>query len=127
MCDDFYEGAYLPKNNNKILMCSNTLMNQSDFDNALQRQLILMYDNVRGGGRHDLNNCKHLACSEVRAALFNDQCKVKQSTVEMLRGSHEGEKLDAQKYCFRNIAVNHLKEKQRCADKSEQYIDYVFE
>ena len=87
----------------------------------------MLYDNVRGEGHHDLNNCKHLACSEVRASLFNDQCKVKQDFVELFRGSYEGEKLDAQKYCFKNLAITHLREKQRCNDKAEQYVDFVFE
>ena len=36
MCDDFYEGAYIPKNNS-IMLCANTLMRRRDFDNALAR------------------------------------------------------------------------------------------
>ena len=36
MCDDFYEGAYIPKDNN-IVLCANTLMRRRDFDNALAR------------------------------------------------------------------------------------------
>ena len=37
MCDDFYQGAYLPRNDDKILLCANTLMEEKDFNNALQR------------------------------------------------------------------------------------------
>ena len=36
MCDDFYEGAFIPKNNS-IVLCANTLMRRKDFDNALAR------------------------------------------------------------------------------------------
>ena len=45
----------------------------------------------------------------------------------MLRGSHQGEKFDAQKYCFKDLATEHLKEKSRCADKADHYVDFVFE
>lgn len=38
MCDDFYNGVFVPKdNNNKIMLCANTLMIKQDFDDALQR------------------------------------------------------------------------------------------
>ena len=57
------------------MLCANTMMKKRDFDNGLQRLLILLYDNVRGAGEHNLNKCKHLACSEVRASLFVDKCK----------------------------------------------------
>jgi tetraacyldisaccharide-1-P 4'-kinase len=36
MCDDFYQGAFLPIDN-KIMLCANTLMLKKDFDNALRR------------------------------------------------------------------------------------------
>ena len=36
MCDDFYEGAFIPENN-KIIICANTTMNKKDFDNAISR------------------------------------------------------------------------------------------
>lgn len=78
LCDDFYEGVYMP-DKNKILLCANTLMMRKDFDNAIARHLIFMYDYNRSKsveGAYDLNKCKHLACSEVRAALFTDHCKI---------------------------------------------------
>ena len=49
MCDEFVDGAYVPEQN-KILLCANTMMRKKDFDNGLQRLLVLMYDNVRGNG-----------------------------------------------------------------------------
>ena len=87
---------YLPEKN-KIMLCANTMMRRKDFDNALSRQLIFMYDHNRSlgsGGNYDLNKCKHLACSEVRAALFTDECKVHHSGLEMMRKAHGGEKSD---------------------------------
>ena len=87
---------YLPEKN-KIMLCANTMMRSRDFDNASSRQLIFMYDHNRSlgsGGNYDLNKCKHLACSEVRAALFTDECKVRQSGIEVARRGNSGEKSD---------------------------------
>jgi len=47
MCDDFYQGVFMPEQN-KIMLCANTLMNKTDFDNALVRQLVFLYDHNRG-------------------------------------------------------------------------------
>jgi len=47
MCDDFYEGAFIPEDR-QILLCANTLMKEEDFKNAIARQLIFMYDHTRG-------------------------------------------------------------------------------
>ena len=91
MCDDFYQGVYFPQDD-KIMLCANTLMNKPDFENAIHRQLIFMYDHKRGKGAHDLNKCKHLACSEVRAALFSNSCKTRASQV---MNSSQKEKFDA--------------------------------
>ena len=43
MCDQFYEGLYNP-NNNEIVLCANILMNKTDFENSIARQLVFMYD-----------------------------------------------------------------------------------
>ena len=94
MCNDFYEGVYIPETN-KIMICANTTMKKKDFDNSLTRQLIFMYDHNRSKGMHDLNKCKHLACSEVRAALFTDKCKVSQSKVEAFKTKNMEIKMDA--------------------------------
>lgn len=115
---------------NKIMLCANTMMMKQDFDNALARHLILMYDYNRSKsveGSYDPNKCKHLACSEVRAALFSDQCKIRKHAMEMFKNKNESEKFDAQKYCFKDLAITHLKEKAKCKDKANLYVDFVFE
>ena len=43
LCDHFLEGAYVPADN-KIMLCSNALVRRKEFDNALKRMLIKMYD-----------------------------------------------------------------------------------
>lgn len=66
LCDNFYDGAYIPSEE-KIILCVNTLTRQKDFNNAANRMLIKMYDHKRSEN-YNFDNCKHLACTEVRAA-----------------------------------------------------------
>ena len=75
-----------------------------------------MYDHNRSKGTTDLNNCKHLACSEVRASLFTDKCKVSLSFMD--NKTAQADKMDSQKFCFKNEAIKHLVEKQKCAEKA---------
>ena len=91
-----------------------------------------MYDHLRSNpdknpGAYDLQKCKHVACSEVRAALFSDRCKVKHRFTEIRPSSSKKEKLDAQMYCFKDQAIKHLKEKSKCSEKADKYVDFVFE
>lgn len=37
------------------------------------------------------------------------------------------EKLLANEFCVRELAIDHLKEKSKCAEKADRYVDYVFE
>jgi hypothetical protein len=45
----------------------------------------------------------------------------------MKNSSKAKEKLLANEFCVRDIAIEHLKEKSKCADKADRYVDYVFE
>ena len=45
----------------------------------------------------------------------------------MKNSSRAKEKLLANEFCVRDIAIEHLKEKSKCAAKAERYVDYVFE
>ena len=110
------------------MLCANTLVRKQDFDNAMKRMLIKMYDQARSEN-YKCDNCKHLACTEVRAALFHTQCNPKErSRMKIMSGSSRAkEKLLANEFCVRELAVEHLKEKNKCKEKAERYVDYVFE
>jgi hypothetical protein len=43
ICDHYMEGAYVPADN-KIMLCTNALSRRTDFDNAMKRMLVKMYD-----------------------------------------------------------------------------------
>ena len=71
-CDRFLQGAFLPEKD-EIIMCANVLTEKRDFQNAMKRQMIRLYDYKRSEN-YNFDNCKHLACTEVRAALFHSEC-----------------------------------------------------
>jgi inner membrane protease ATP23 len=127
LCEYFLEGAYVPVDN-KIMLCSNALYRKKDFDNAIKRMLIKMYDQKRTSN-YNCENCKHLACTEVRAALFHSQCNPKQrSRMKMIKSSKMAkEKLLSNEFCVKEVAIEHLKEKSKCAPKADRYVDYIFE
>ena len=66
------QGAFVPEAD-QIILCSNVLVDKKDFNNAMKRQLIKLYDYKRAEN-YSFDNCKHLACTEIRAALFHSQC-----------------------------------------------------
>lgn len=127
LCDHFLEGTYLAKDE-KILLCTNTLMRREDFDNALKRMLIKMYDTKRSQ-TYNADNCKHLACSEVRAALFSSKCNPKErNKLKIIKNSKSAkEKMLANEFCVKDLAISHLKEKTKCEAKADRYVDYIFE
>jgi hypothetical protein len=45
----------------------------------------------------------------------------------MKNSSKAKEKLIANEFCVRELAIEHLKEKTKCAQKADRYVDYVFE
>jgi hypothetical protein len=45
----------------------------------------------------------------------------------MKNSSKAKDKLLANEFCVRELAIEHLKEKSKCAAKAERYVDYVFE
>jgi len=63
------QGAFIPEAD-QIVLCSNVLVEKQDFNDAMKRQLIRMYDYKRSEN-YSFDNCKHLACTEVRAAIFH--------------------------------------------------------
>ena len=88
-----------------------------------------MYDYNRADKQYNPDNCKHLACSEVRAALFNSKCNIRDRKHfrKMVSDKTQQGKFLANEFCVKDLAIEHLKEKSKCKPKAERYIDYVFE
>ena len=112
------------------MLCSNTLIKKEDFNNAMRRHMIRMFDYKRSDN-YDCDNCKHLACTEVRAALFHSQCNPNEKATGMTpRGfptKGQRDRVDANEFCVKDVAIEHLKERQKCADKADRYVDYIFD
>ena len=87
-----------------------------------------MYDFNRSEN-YDCNNCKHLACSEVRATIFSSKCdaKMRSSRYNVFVGDDGTERDDAKDFCRKDLAVKHLSEKEKCAAKADRYVNYVFD
>ena len=113
-----------------MVLCANTLVDQQDFSNAMKRALIRLYDYQRSEN-YDFDNCKHLACTEVRSAQFDSTCNPREKTgsrLSKLSGSKIArEKIDANEFCMKDLATRHLTERDKCAEKAERYVNYIFE
>ena len=121
------QGAFVPESD-QIILCSNVLVERQDFDDAMKRHLIRLYDFKRSEN-YSFDNCKHLACTEVRAALFHSQCNpAERSKMSRLRITGQSKaKMDANEFCVKEKAIEFLGERKKCADKADRYVNYVFE
>ena len=104
ICDQYFEGAYIPKDN-EIFLCSNALYTKIDFQNAMTRMLIKLYDHKRATN-YDFSNCKHLACTEIRAANFNTKCGMSSKALSSFKGKQFiEEQISLDKYCVKSTAI----------------------
>jgi len=66
-----------------VVICSNHVSTQDEVDVALTHELLHAYDHCRAANL-DWSNCKHHACSEIRAANLSGDCAWKR---ELARGN----------------------------------------
>lgn len=66
-----------------------------------------MYDYNRAIKTYNPDNCKHLACTEVRAALFHTKCNPKErSKMRILKNSSKvKDKMLANDFCVKDLAI----------------------
>jgi len=64
-------------------MCHNHMQSATEFENMLVHELVHAFDHCRARDL-DWGNCRHHACSEVRAASLSGDCAFGQ---ELLRGN----------------------------------------
>lgn len=77
----------------------------------------------------DCNNCKHLACSEIRAAAFSSKCNAKARTNKSSKffNTDSLDRGDATDFCVKDLATTHLAEKDKCTANAKRTVDYMFE
>lgn len=101
-------GTFDPKTG--IVLCQNWLDNGLQAEDTLSHELIHAYDYCRV--KFDFANCRHHACSEIRAANLSGDCKWSR---ELFRGN--ATKLAAQhQACVQRRAILSLKSNPACAD-----------
>jgi len=69
-CEDKISGAFHAAEGGtyEVIMCQNLIASQEQFDSVLTHELIHAYDVCRADV--DFKNCRHHACTEVRAATL---------------------------------------------------------
>ena len=77
----------------------------------------------------DCNNCKHLACSEIRAAMFSNKCSPKSRTYRTSNflNTDTLDRGDAADFCVKDLATGHLAEKDKCTENAKRTVDYMFD
>jgi inner membrane protease ATP23 len=110
-----------------IILCQNFIDNGLQAEDTLSHELIHAFDNCRVD--FDAQNCRHLACTEIRAANLSGDCRWSR---ELFRGKlwENGGKLAAQhQACVRRRALLSLKSNPGCktCPDLEKLVDEVFE
>jgi inner membrane protease ATP23 len=78
-CDLSRSGGFIPSHG--ILLCQNRLLSKQHLQDTLTHELIHAFDHCTTNV--NWNDCRHLACSEIRAISLSGECKF---TREMKRG-----------------------------------------
>ncbi|KAI9289486.1 peptidase M76 family-domain-containing protein [Umbelopsis sp. AD052] len=119
-CDETRSGGFSPQDG--ILLCQNRFFSKSHQEDTMVHEMIHMYDNCRF--KVDWSNCKHHACSEVRAASLSGDCKW---TREVRRGFYTFTK--QHQACVKRRAILSVKQNPACADEgcAERAVSSVFE
>lgn len=120
-CDQSVAGGFVPTEG--VVVCHNHLTSREEVEHALAHELIHAYDHCRAKNL-DWTDCKHHACSEVRAAALSGDCSWKQ---ELLRGRMG---LSAQfRSCVRRRAVLSCELNPNCGSTvgARRAVDAVFE
>jgi inner membrane protease ATP23 len=119
-CDETRSGGFSPSEG--ILLCQNRFFSKKHQEDTMVHEMIHMYDNCRF--KVDWSNCKHHACSEVRAASLSGDCRW---TREVRRGFYTFTK--QHQACVKRRAILSVKQNQACADEgcAERAVASVFE
>lgn len=120
-CVDQITGAlHSTEEGHEVVMCQNHVSSQSHFDTVLTHELIHAYDMCRA--HVDLTDCRHHACTEVRAAALSGDCNW---TEEISRGIIGfGKHFER---CVRRRAILSVKFNPHCGEEcATEAVDAVF-
>lgn len=65
----------------------------------------------------------------MRAANFDTKCNpIRYSRLPLQKlMAEDTERMAASDFCIKDLAIQHLREREKCAAKADRYVDYVFE
>ncbi|KAK3285345.1 hypothetical protein CYMTET_7047 [Cymbomonas tetramitiformis] len=114
----FVGGFELPAG---ILLCSDAFVSQEQLDHTVTHELIHAFDHCRAKNL-DWYDCRHHACSEVRAAALSGDCNWKQEVYRQnfgLKAQHQA--------CVKRRAELSLKINPYCKDIAKKAVEEVFD
>ncbi|KAG2171423.1 hypothetical protein INT43_009084, partial [Umbelopsis isabellina] len=119
-CDETRSGGFSPQDG--ILLCQNRFFSKKHQEDTMVHEMIHMFDNCRF--KVDWSNCKHHACSEIRAASLSGDCRW---TREVRRGFYTFTK--QHQACVKRRAILSVRQNPACADEgcAERAVHSVFE
>ncbi|OZJ03270.1 hypothetical protein BZG36_04901 [Bifiguratus adelaidae] len=119
-CDATRSGGFSPDHG--ILLCQNRFFSKSHQEDTMVHEMIHMYDHCRF--EVDWSNCRHHACSEVRAASLSGDCRWSR---EIRRGFYQFTK--QHQACVKRRAILSVKQNPACQGEgvAEQAVASVFE
>ncbi|KAL7747274.1 Mitochondrial inner membrane protease atp23 [Sorochytrium milnesiophthora] len=105
-CDATRSGGFAPEYG--VVLCENRFISKSHMEDTLTHELIHALDHCRA--KLDWSNCRHHACTEIRAASLSGDCRW---TNELLRGNWKVTK--QHQACVKRRAVLSLKDNPACS------------
>jgi len=119
-CDETRSGGFSPTEG--IIHCQNRFANRKHMEDTIAHELVHFYDDTKF--KVDWYNCRHHACSEIRAASLSGDCKW---TREILRGNFKFTK--QHQACVKRRAVLSLRSNPGCSEPgmAEKIVAEVFE
>mmetsp|Transcript_26547 Transcript_26547/g.40705 ORF Transcript_26547/g.40705 Transcript_26547/m.40705 type:complete len:250 (-) Transcript_26547:49-798(-) len=106
----------------EIFLCQQHLRNETHANQSMVHELIHAVDMCRTK-MDPLNNCVHMACTEIRAENLSGECDW---TRELGSGRLKSFAKHGQT-CVKRRAALSLKANPNCAEKADEYIDAAFE
>ncbi|KAK9765742.1 Mitochondrial inner membrane protease atp23 [Basidiobolus ranarum] len=119
-CDNSGSGGFSAEEG--IILCQNHFISRPHMEETVVHELIHAFDYCKYN--LDLTNCKHHACTEVRAASLSGDCKLMR---EFLRGKFRVKKQHQE--CVRRRAILSVKYNPSCKDEEQarNAVNSVFE
>ncbi|KAI8923404.1 peptidase M76 family-domain-containing protein [Entophlyctis helioformis] len=116
-CPPGVAGGFDPERG--IVLCTGTLVSRAHMEDTIAHELVHAYDQCTT--RFDPMNCRHLACTEIRAASLSGDCRL---ATEWMRGNF-GFK-GAFEQCVRRRATLAVSMQPHCAANAAQMVDSVY-